>query len=503
MSNQGADCRILVLAQTQDLAVHFVSCVKALSRSRNDSQIDEHPSDTSSLSTADASSHSIPWTISNRYYTADVHFETRVVKEFAAHHASGVPAVIYVWSPGKVYKEDVPTLAQKLESCDPEVSLAVRITPEGNPALAVSTTTSEDEDGLDEFLSSHGFEYIDGDRRGRNPTEDGQGFSDEDSSGIPGLPRVIDSLSTILWPSLVQSDSTNKRKSRARELLDWARDEEEDDGLKALVAPSDTDVSSKDDKKKSRMQREMEELERWLEDEDDQGAYATAWVPPEDDSSTALPTPTIRTAHASFADIGFDDDFSDFVGAPMDVQYGQAPGSTTNKSLSSRPERAPYRSLASVDDFSGEGSMFVHHESSAFQPLQDSDEGEDPELPSHEEIEEASKRIFGSHLGLPPPGINRTKTPSPRSAFADLHSPMSQSSLVMDSPSSSFAQDSDEDDDFELGAFDLSRVLGALQGMKEEIAGMSNEDERRKAAARVALGLVYGLQKENERDPTS
>ena len=57
-----------------------------------------------------------------------------------------------------------------------------------------------------------------------------------------------------------------------------------------------------------------------------------------------------------------------------------------------------------------------------------------------------------------------------------------------------------EDDDFELGAFDLSRVLSALQGMKEEIAGMSDEDERRKAAARVALGLVYGLRKEDERE---
>ena len=47
--------------------------------------------------------------------------------------------------------------------------------------------------------------------------------------------------------------------------------------------------------------------------------------------------------------------------------------------------------------------------------------------------------------------------------------------------------------DESFAAFDLSRVFSSLQGMKEEIAGMENEDERRRAAARVALGLVYGL----------
>ena len=36
--------------------------------------------------------------------------------------------------------------------------------------------------------------------------------------------------------------------------------------------------------------------------------------------------------------------------------------------------------------------------------------------------------------------------------------------------------------------------------MKEEIAGMEDEEERRRAAARVALGLVYGLRKEEERE---
>ena len=63
-----------------------------------------------------------------------------------------------------------------------------------------------------------------------------------------------------------------------------------------------------------------------------------------------------------------------------------------------------------------------------------------------------------------------------------------------------FADGDEDGEDGGLGAFDLSRVLGALQGMKDEIAGMTDEGARRKAAARVALGLVYGLRREDERE---
>ena len=68
-------------------------------------------------------------------------------------------------------------MATRLENHDPEVSLAVRFTGDKPPQ------SLDDEDGLDEFLSSHGFEYVDGDLGGRKPTADGAGFSDEDSSG--------------------------------------------------------------------------------------------------------------------------------------------------------------------------------------------------------------------------------------------------------------------------------------------------------------------------------
>lgn len=41
--------------------------------------------------------------------------------------------------------------------------------------------------------------------------------------------------------------------------------------------------------------------------------------------------------------------------------------------------------------------------------------------------------------------------------------------------------------------FNVEQVFGMLQEYKTEIAGMEDEEEKRKTAARVALGLVYGL----------
>lgn len=103
------------------------------------------------------------------------------------------------------------------------------------------------------------------------------------------------------------------------------------------------------------------------------------------------------------------------------------------------------------DDFADFVSAPVHDPSistthpSSSTPI---DDGDDQLLPSESEIRAASSRIFAS------------------------------------------ARDPDADN---LGTFDLSLVFSALQAMKEEISGIEDEDERRKAAARAALGLVEGL----------
>jgi hypothetical protein len=64
------------------------------------------------------------------------------------------------------------------------------------------------------------------------------------------------------------------------------------------------------------------------------------------------------------------------------------------------------------------------------------------------------------------------------------------------------ATSSDKDDmdsegeDSDIPPFDLTRVLHSLQAVRGEIAGMDDEEERRKMAAKVALGFVYGMDME-------
>ena len=69
-----------------------------------------------------------------------------------------------------------------MQHYDPEVSLAVRF-GEG-PSSPTPPPPGEDEDGLDEFISSHGFEFVEGERDWRRPTQDEDRHSDEEDSGV-------------------------------------------------------------------------------------------------------------------------------------------------------------------------------------------------------------------------------------------------------------------------------------------------------------------------------
>jgi hypothetical protein len=131
----------------------------------------------------------------------------------------------------------------------------------------------------------------------------------------------------------------------------------------------------------------------------------------------------------------FDDDFADFVS-------GTSHPIEESTEASKEPSQ-PTAVLPSEEEFE------------EFQTAEDEDYKEllDEEMPSKEEIFLASQRIFGQSM-------------APREG----------------------------DEDEERGEFDLGSIMGALASMKEEIAGISNEDEKRKAAARVALGLVWGLE---------
>ena len=50
-----------------------------------------------------------------------------------------------------------------------------------------------------------------------------------------------------------------------------------------------------------------------------------------------------------------------------------------------------------------------------------------------------------------------------------------------------------EGEDSDIPPFDLTRVFHSLQAVRGEIAGMDDEEEKRRMAAKVALGFVYGM----------
>jgi len=247
-----------------------------------------------------------------------------------------------------------------------------------------------------------------------------------DFTGIPHLPRVIDALSTIMWPSMETKTHTRIRKSqpgaqsRAQSsvctYLDWTTGS----GFRDSVD----------------MREEINALERWLEDD-----LVGGKVKNDDPWSTTSEPITGRVTGSPEPEegmpketVGFDDDFTVFVSAP-------AVGNVIEEDQSFEAESpisgtlAPsvsYRSLGSVSDFGEEENG---HD--------DDDEG----LPTQDEIRETSTRIFGSSR-----------------------------------------------DEEAMGSFDLGNVMSALEGIKSEIAGMTDDGERRKAAARVALSLAYGFE---------
>ena len=281
--------------------------------------------------------------------------------------------------------------------------------------------------------------------------------------------------------------SASKRKSRARELLDWAREEECDDGLCALVqspieeTEGDTDnpssfenapTPSQSKPKTSRMQKEMDEFQRWLEEDESQRVNEDPWAcrdefgsPTVAESMHDAKTSTVAAFPGSGGglgdgDHGFEDDFTDFVGAPMDHEPRRVESHPTKGSFA-------YMSLDSEFDMHG---------------------GDEPDLPSQEEIQATTRLIFGS---------TSSHLPTPVSEPKQQYLSATHLSGLGASPAPSTSTLGDDD---EFSQFDLSRVFSALQVMKEEISEISDDAERRKAAARVALGLVYGLQRDEDTD---
>jgi len=154
--------------------------------------------------------------------------------------------------------------------------------------------------------------------------------------------------------------------------------------------------------------------------------------------------------------IGFEDDFTAFVSAPA-VNIEDSPVLSGLRSGTLEPWSASVRYQSLGSDFGDEEALY--------ESLDDGGDSEDDDLPTKEEIRETSGQIYGKVVAGTP---------------------------LVDDDSSSMADDSEVDSG--VAPFDLSQVMNVLQQFKSDISGMEKEDERRKAAARVALGLVYGLE---------
>ncbi|KAJ7259534.1 hypothetical protein B0H12DRAFT_1108559 [Mycena haematopus] len=422
-------CRILTVSSTLDRAVALVDRVRNL----RESAPAPAPAASTSISTplqpptqhpGLGESTRIPWTLSNKYYSADVHFAAHTVTGLAPHAVRNVPAVIFAWAKGEAYKHHVERLAGDMHGYEPEVALAVRVAANSAESEDKEDDPEEDEADIDEFLSSSGFEFIDASEETRSGEESGELFS----QGIPGLPRVLDALSTIMWPSMQA-----KAKPTTSGLPRLAR---RDDGFEWATQTSQDDLSPIKKITRGRSgsrEHEMEELARWLE-EDDAGSREDPWR----SAAAVASSPTEIDAPESAKGFGFDDDFTVFVSAPP-VQQVEDDSFELDSPIEERlgaPGAGPlYLSLGSGLDLRLEDSV-----------SEKATEDEAEDLPTDAEIEAMSSRIFGDPMRA------------------------------------------------DMAAFDLSRVVSALEGMKAEIASMEDEGERRKAAARVALGLVYGLE---------
>ncbi|KAF8516821.1 hypothetical protein BU17DRAFT_50505, partial [Hysterangium stoloniferum] len=317
------------------------------------------------------------WIISNKYYTAPVHFSLEKTQDIMGTHATHVPACIFVFDPSESFKPEFTSLAKKLSDADFEVSLAV--------SLSLNSTTTElsthDQDAFEAFFRDHGFEYVNGHQDTNTIQED---HDIDYMQGIPGLSRIIDALNTILWPSLVQH-APSRRTAKTRSIVHASI---EDEGLHSLLK-AEKDIQSREE-------REMAALEKWLEDgaNDDVDPWDGIKVLA---SPSEPPAPPLSDNNVVS---GFDDNFSDFVSAPPPDDLG---------------------------------------------------------IPSQEEVHAMSERILQ---------MGREEDP-----------------VAAGGP--------------EI-AFDLSRVLAGLETMKTEIASIEDEDERRRAAAKVALSIVYAFEDKDE-----
>ncbi|EKM79269.1 hypothetical protein AGABI1DRAFT_113845 [Agaricus bisporus var. burnettii JB137-S8] len=471
-------CRILVVSPSLSQATTLISRIQNLGQSSSSTPERVIEGDKDLLS---PDLIKIPWTIENKYYSADVHFAAHPMRGLAPYLLQNVPAVIFVWGSDEVYKHHIERISRDLGEHEPEVLLAVRV--KSVPGEMVRELLDDDDEergednaSIDGYVSGFGFEYVDATQ---NESSRQPHLDEVESDGIPNLPRVPDALSTIMWPSMKAQAKDSKHTKRGRDpsLFDWGNEGTSDKSsslASELMPSSSSDLSTR----AGRMRNEMEELANWLENDVRDGDKEDPWrLAARSDAIVVSSTEGDSDDFLASSEVAaskFDDDFTIFVSSPPEtgtVESGRStPTGDEDDEDGLRPPESmrSYNSLGSVSDL-GEGKELEN----AYVVSDDEDDG----LPTQGEIFETSSRIFGKNVS------RSTADAQPiYGSKSDLE--LGEAEL--------------EDNDYDMAPFDLSRVLGTLQQMKEDISGIEDESERRKAAARVALGLVYGLEAESD-----
>jgi hypothetical protein len=422
------------------------------------------------------------------------------------------------------YAEYVFALQNALFRFEPEVALAI--------ALGREPPHHDDPpEGPDSFLADNGFEYIDGEctRHPEMPSASAtvENGGDGDDDDVQGLPRVIDALSTIMWPTMVRREQNGSGERKARlqpSLFDFddvrrAENEGEEDEEATLAALMAADAADHGLPltRASRMQREMQTLERWLveneemheaefghgtgtdddeedeskDDDDDndkdgggdaplsslQAPVLDIRAPSKDDdpwvaSSASNPTPSTaqqRSTAAPSSGSGFDDDFSAFVSAPPAISFPvRGPTSAWAPSTSGSiiaPARPPHDVSQSLLKPSYTGGSFRSPRSAA----SDVDFGDD-DL-GYEALDDRSSLNFS-----PEHEHDRGAR-----AFDGDAEPSTSTSQRFGGRAAGLGD----------VPFDLTNILSTLDTMREDMAGIEDEGERRARTARFASEFVF------------
>jgi hypothetical protein len=370
--------------------------------------------------------------------------------------------------------------------------------------------------------------------------ENGEDNDDEDD--VQGLSRVVDALSTIMWPTMVRKQVIGgKRESELRpSLFDFDGDDDillpDDDEEATLAALMEADAVDQGapQTRATRMRREMQALERWLVeneelheretggadgvDDDDDGdedldedrdhehdgsgggpsplsvqvsasVAPGVHVAPVDDpwvasstisSSTQPPTQSIALASQHSISIttprssGFDDDFSAFVSAPAVSIAGDTAAATTAKTSSTPASTtAASESIADARRLHTQTLLPSHtggSTRSAMSDLSMSDTGDD-------------LGVGGGYEALDDTGDGSLNF-SPEHGDVDIDDGDPR-------PSTSGQRSGDRAAGLSDTPFNLPDILNALQTIREDVAGIEDEAERRATTARFASEFVY------------